>query len=434
MEEYSKYKPSGIEWIGDIPKNWNFVSCRLIVSERNERNKGMKNNNYLSLMANIGVIPYEEKGDIGNKKPENLEKCKIVYEGDLIINSMNYFIGSYGISKYDGICSPVYIVLYANTKVIEPRFAFRVFENPKFQGVAQSFGNGILEHRRAINWDILKNIKIPVPLLEEQRNILSFLDKKTEKIDALISDKEKLIKLLREYRQSIISETVTKGLDKKVQMKHSGIEWIGDIPYDWKVNKFNRIIIRVSTGLNPRNNFKLGDGDCYYVTIKNFKKGKLFLDEKCDRMTKEALNIINERSDLKIDDILFSSIGEEAEAYLISEHPTNWNINESVFTIRVNKDLVLPNFFYYLIANKSFFNDLLKDATGSTFKSIKINSLIEKKVPVPSLKTQKEIANLLDDKTEKIDNLIENITKQIKKLQEYRKSIIGEAVTGKAAI
>ncbi|MFY8043776.1 MAG: hypothetical protein ACOVOD_12715, partial [Rhodoferax sp.] len=110
------------------------------------------------MMANVGIIPYEEKGDVGNKKPEDLGKCKLVEKGDLVINSMNYGIGSYGLSSLAGVCSPVYIVLRPRLDRIRDRFAFRVFENRAFQTHAQSFGNGILEHRAAINWDILKGI------------------------------------------------------------------------------------------------------------------------------------------------------------------------------------------------------------------------------------------------------------------------------------
>jgi type I restriction enzyme S subunit len=153
---YPKYKPSGVEWLGDVPEHWSVLPCRAIVQERTAKNDDARCQDYLSLMANVGVIPYAEKGDIGNKKPEDLSKCKIVTRGDFVINSMNYGIGSYGLSDYDGVCSSVYIVLKPKNDVVESRFAFRIFECRSFQKFAQSFGNGILEHRSAINWGILK--------------------------------------------------------------------------------------------------------------------------------------------------------------------------------------------------------------------------------------------------------------------------------------
>jgi len=196
-----------------VPEGWAVVSCRGIVCERTAKNEGAKCQDYLSLMANVGIIPYAKKGDVGNKKPEDLTKCKVVTRGDFVINSMNYGIGSYGLSDYDGVCSPVYIVLKPQNDVIESRFAFRIFENRAFQTLAQSFGNGILEHRCAINWDILKSIGVGVPPMDEQRAILAFLDHETSKIDALTTEAQHAIDLLEERRSALISVAVTGQID-----------------------------------------------------------------------------------------------------------------------------------------------------------------------------------------------------------------------------
>ena len=230
---YPKYKDSGVEWLGQVPEHWQVLPCRAIVHERTAKNDGAVCQDYLSLMANVGIIPYAEKGDVGNKKPEDLTKCKIVTRGDFVINSMNYGIGSYGLSDYDGVCSPVYIVLKPQNDVVESRFAFRVFQNRAFQTFAQSFGNGILEHRCSINWDILKPIGVSVPPKDEQQAILEFLDRETAKIDELVHEQERLMALLKEKRQAVISHAVTKGLNPTAPMKPSGIEWLGDIPAHW---------------------------------------------------------------------------------------------------------------------------------------------------------------------------------------------------------
>jgi type I restriction enzyme S subunit len=232
---YPKYKPSGVEWLGDVPEHWSVLPCRAIVQERTAKNDDARCQDYLSLMANVGVIPYAEKGDIGNKKPEDLSKCKIVTRGDFVINSMNYGIGSYGLSDYDGVCSSVYIVLKPKNDVVESRFAFRIFECRSFQKFAQSFGNGILEHRSAINWGILKSIGAGIPPLEEQQSILEFLDRETLKIDGLVAEQRRLMELLKEKRQAVISHAVTKGLNPDAPMKPSGIEWLGDVPVHWAV-------------------------------------------------------------------------------------------------------------------------------------------------------------------------------------------------------
>ncbi len=213
------------------------------------------------------------------------------------------------------------------------------------------------------------------------------------------------------------------------KMKDSGIEWIGEIPEDWNVTKLNNLIVRISTGLNPRDNFLLGEGSNYYVTIKNFKCGKLFLDKNCDRVNDEAIGMINKRSDLNEGDILFASISKEANIFLIPEKPINWNINESIFTIRTNNSIFNNYFASYVFVSSYFYNNLLIDATGSTFLSIKQNALKANPVVVPTSDEQIEIANYLDSRCTLIDQTIEKQKQVIEKLKEYKQSVITEAVT-----
>jgi type I restriction enzyme S subunit len=196
-------KDSGVEWLGKVPAHWDVLPCRAIVYEKTAKNDGAKCQDYLSLMANIGVIPYADKGDVGNKAPEDLSKCKLVSAGDIVINSMNYGIGSFGLSSLDGVCSPVYVVLRPNNAIVETRFAFRLFANRTFQTYAQSFGNGILAHRAAIGWDTLKAIGIPVPPIDEQLVILTHVDTQTEKFEALIAEAEAWVILLQERRSAL---------------------------------------------------------------------------------------------------------------------------------------------------------------------------------------------------------------------------------------
>jgi restriction endonuclease S subunit len=213
LDPAAPMKPSGIEWLGKVPAHWDVVPCRRLVREQTAKNEGAVCQDYLSLMANVGVLPYEEKGDVGNKKPEDLSKCKLVSKGDFVINSMNYGIGSYGVSNYIGVCSPVYIVLRPIADVVEPRFAFRIFEQRSFQTYAQSFGNGILEHRCAINWDILKGIGVGLAPRIEQMAILNYLDRTTTHYDALRGEAELAIALMTERRSALISAAVTGQID-----------------------------------------------------------------------------------------------------------------------------------------------------------------------------------------------------------------------------
>ena len=183
----------------------------------------------------------------------------------------------------------------------------------------------------------------------------------------------------------------------------------------WGRYKLGEVITRISTGLNPRNNFTLNSGgENYYVTIKNFVHGHLFLDENCDKVDDEALKRIQERSDLRIDDILFTSIGRIGDCCLIKKQPTNWNINESVFTLRPNTMLVEPEYIYHTIHSDIVLNQIINGVTGSTFKSIKIGDLKKVNIPVSSKAEQKRIAIFIST----LDNLID-ITQQ--KCDIYKK-------------
>lgn len=161
----------------------------------------------------------------------------------------------------------------------------------------------------------------------------------------------------------------------------------------WEQRKLDEVITRIGTGLNPRENFTLNSGgENYYVTIKNFVHGHLSLDDNCDKVDDEALKRIQERSDLCVNDILFTSIGRIGDCYLIKKQPTNWNINESVFTLRPNLMLVEPEYIYHTIHSDIVLNQIINGITGSTFKSIKIGDLKKVNIPVPSKAEQKQIA------------------------------------------
>ena len=206
--------------------------------------------------------------------------------------------------------------------------------------------------------------------------------------------------------------------------------WIDFVPDGWNIMNFGQVIERISTGLNPRDNFKLTKTDKrYYVTIKNFKDGKLYLDDKCDRISENAWEVIQERSDLHKGDILLASISKEGQVYLLKEEPNNWNVNESVFCIRVNKRCMNNRYFCYEITNVRYYDDLLMDATGTTFKSIKQNNLKQSRLLVPPLSEQQAIADYLDETCSQIDVIIAEAKASIDEYENLRQSIIYEILT-----
>jgi type I restriction enzyme S subunit len=183
---------SADSWFRDLPDDWRVLPVRTALTEKTHKNDGQARDAYLSLVSGVGVIPYEEKGDLGNKKSDDLSKCKLVEVGDFVINSMNFLIGGFGRSRYQGVCSSVYVVATPNEQRFDPRFLMRVFQVSEFQRHVGRLGKGIMALRMAIGWDELKGQSIPAPPLPDQVRIANFLDEQTARIDALIAEKEEL--------------------------------------------------------------------------------------------------------------------------------------------------------------------------------------------------------------------------------------------------
>lgn len=177
---------------------------------------------------------------------------------------------------------------------------------------------------------------------------------------------------------------------------------------------FKQLVVDARTGLNPRKNFKLGHGNNYYITIKDIHDGEIVISDKTERIDDDALKIIDKRSRLQAGDVLFSSIGRIGETAIIKEKPQNWNINESVFAFTMNENLIAPEFFRWMFKAPVYKNEILRESTGSTFVSIKMNKLNETKFDIPELSDQA----LIVDELETIDSAIKTCNKIYKNLNE----------------
>jgi type I restriction enzyme S subunit len=430
---YPKYKDSGVEWLGEVPEHWEVKPCRGIVQERKRKNDDGKCSDYLSLMANVGIIPYEEKGDVGNKKPEDLSKCKMVQRGDFVINSMNYGIGSYGISGYDGVCSPVYIVMKPLDEVVESRFAFRIFENRAFQSYAQSFGNGILEHRCAINWDILKGIGVAVPPKHEQQAIQNFLDAETAKIDALVAEQERLLALLKEKRQAVISHAVTKGLNPQAPMKPSGIEWLGDVPAHWEVKPLKYSISKIEQGWSPQCESEPAEADKWGVLKVGCGNGDRF-----DPTEQKALPAGIEplpNYEIKPGDILMSrgnTLDLVGMATFVEQVRPRLLLCDLLYRFQAKPERAESEFLVFSLRSPNVRFQIERAATGAshTMKKIGQGTIREFVIALPPLIEQRSIIRYIKKEIVSLDALTAEAQRAIDLLQERRNALISAAVTG----
>lgn len=413
----AKMKPSGFDWIGDIPESWKMGRIQFCLKEINEKNIPVKTEQVLSLVKDKGVMLYEEKGNQGNKSKEDISQYKVAYPDTLIVNSMNILIGSVGISNYMGCVSPVYYV-FKDTEVSDLRYINYIFNTREFQKELRKYANGILEIRLRVSSSGIFKRNIPLPNKFLQQKISDYLDEKCGEIDSLRADLEKEIETLKEYKKSIITEAVTKGLNKNVPMKDSGIEWIGSIPSAWGVR-------RINTLYTPRNT-KVNDDD--YPPLSVTMKGILpqlenvaKTDDHSNRkLVKKGDFVINSRSDRR------GSCG-------ISKYNGSVSLINTVLKPFQN---ISPSYYDWLFHTSLFADEFYKWGHGivDDLWSTNWQNMRSIFVTYPSVKEQKQIADYLDRKCSKIDDIIEAKNKQIAVLNEYKKSLIYEYVTGKKEV
>ena len=223
-------KDSGVEWIGQIPEEWKLSKIGAIYEERNEK---VSDTDFQPLsVTKQGVIPQLESA----AKSNGSDNRKLIRKNDFVINSRSDRRGSCGISEYDGSCSLINTVLKPRRNMCNAYYGF-VFRSECFADEFYRWGNGIVDDLWSTKWSNMKRIYIPAPPLKEQEKIASYLDRKCAQIDAIIAKQQQIIEKLKEYKLSVITEAVTKGLDPNVPMKDSGVEWIGMVPERWKVGQ-----------------------------------------------------------------------------------------------------------------------------------------------------------------------------------------------------
>lgn len=281
---------------------------------------------------------------------------------------------------------------------VDNDFIYYLISTIKNEFLRRSSGSTFLE----ISKNEIKRIPINIPELSEQNKISNLFSAIDNKIEML----EKKHQYYQDFKKYLM-QRIFSSQDDKLRF---------NINSSYSNYKLKDIVTKFSTGLNPRKNFKLNEGgENYYVTIKNFQNGKLNLDSKCDKINDNALKLINKRSDLQKDDLIFASIGRVGEVYLIKNNPKNWNINESVFSLRPDKRFILPKFLYYLLSSNKIQYYFKSNITGSTFKSIKMKDLKNTPVTIPdNIELQIGIIDFLTIIDLKIDNLKNELDNLIK--------------------
>ena len=440
-----KMKDSDVEWIGKIPENWEMRRLKYTLKERKEKNDPIITNFILSLSMERGVFPYSEKIGGGNKAKEDLKAYKVAYPNDIVLNSMNILSGSVGLSKWLGAVSPVYYTYYSDNKDINMNYYHYLFHSKEFQRSLLGLGNGILMKesnngklntiRMRIPSEKLNRLLFPVPPKSEQLAIAYFLDENVAKIDAIIADTKLSIEELKAYKQSLITEAVTKGLDTNAKMKDSGVEWIGVVPEGWKITriKYNYYLKgRIGwQGLTSADYIEEGP---YLITGTDLVDGKVNWNN--------AVHISTENYEiapdihLKDNDLLISKDGTIGKVALVSNiGDKQASLNSGVLLVRNTGDTMINRYPFYVLQSNIFWRWFdSKKSPNSTILHLYQGDFKDFKYPVPDYDEQGKIAKYLDINVRKIDKLLLDKNDVITQLEIYKKSLIYEYVTGKKQV
>ena len=437
MNKYQSYKPSGVEWVGEIPEHWK--KCRLKNVSKSVNGYSFKSDDF----DREYDIPVIRIGDVGDEidfedcikvKSDFLTDKKdfIVCRNDILIGLTGGTIGKSGRYNYD---TPSLlnqrVGLLRNNKDLLNGLLYHYVKSEVFIRYIfyDCYGGG--QDNISMN-DILKMV-FPLPPSQEQLQIVQFLDDKTDLIDKLISTKERKITLLKEQRTSLINEVVTKGLNPNVKMKGSGVEWIGEIPEHWEIKRTSYLCTDMMSGpfgSSLKKEFYTKNGYKIYgqeqVIDDDFSIGDYYISE-------EKFNELK-RCEIFTNEILISCVGTFGKISLVPKKFERGIINPRLLKITPNELLINPTYFLILLRSNISFSQFQCFSRGGTMGVINLEILKQLRFSIPPIKEQDKILEHLDSKTKEIDDLVNFEQKKIDLLKEYRQSLISEVVTGKIKV
>lgn len=426
-------KDSGIEWIGQIPEDWEIDKAKHLFFNRNEKGNEIRLE-LLSPTQKYGVIPQSKYQEITGMKPvqvsedADLSTFKTVHAGDFCI-SLSAYMGGFEYSAYEGVISPAYTSFYKIAELYD-RYYMHLFKSTTFIDEINKITPQSVRVGRTTSYDKFAQVLLPVPPILVQKRIADFLDKKCGKIDRYITRQQQAIEKLKTYKQSVITETITKGLNPDVPMKDSGITCVGKIPSHWSVIRFKYITDAIGDGLHGTPEYD-PDGEYYFLNGNTIGNENLVFKDNTDRLSESEHKkykpvIINENT------ILITLNGA-------TYGKTSFYHNEKVLLGKSAGYITLKdgeNKYFLRLYLQSHIAKLVMELSlcGSTIANLSLKTLNEFVMPYPPHYEQEQIVEYLTDKCSKIDSAINKKQSLIDKLTEYKKSLIYEAVTGKLEV
>lgn len=437
---YPEYKDSGVEWLGQLPSHW-VIDClkhRCEVFPSNV-DKHSREDEHPVLLCNYTDVYYNEVIAEGisfmpsTAKPEQIEKFRLRRD-DVIITKDSESADDIAVAAYVPQDLPGVLCGY-HLSMIRPRestsgaFVKRLFDSKYAKARFEVSANGLT--RVGLGQYALDNVKLPFPPHSEQIAIANFLDHETAKIDALIAEQEKLIELLKEKRQAVISHAVTKGLDPNVKMKDSGVEWLGQVPEHWEVMTLRRIVGRIESGVSvnaidePVSEGEIGvlKTSCVYTHSFDHKENKKVVSEELERVSCPVTENTVIVSRMNTPDLV-------GAAGFVSMSLNNLFLPDRLWAVHFER--ISPKFVYQWFCSNEYRCQVAISCAGtsSSMQNISQDSFLNFFLAVPPSHEQEAICRFLENTLAQIDRLIEEVKKGVVLFQERRSALISAAVTG----
>ncbi len=434
LKPYAKYKESGQVWLGSLPSHWSLLPNRAIFEEVKDRNHPREE--MLSVTITRGIVRQKALlADSSKKDSSNLNKAayKLVQPHDIAYNKMRAWQGAIGASTLRGIISPAYVVMRPRASV-NSWFYHHLYRTPAFAKEAERWSYGITSDMWSLRPEHFKVIYSVIPPLDEQAAIVRFLDHANRKFDGFIRAKRKLIALLNEQKQAIIHRAVTRGLNPDVQLKPSGIPWLGDIPAHWEARKLKKCITQIEQGWSPQCDGQPATTDEWGV----LKVGCVNKDYFNANQNKKLPNVMAPDPNLEIldGDILMSRANTRELLGLaaLAEKPRpKLILCDKLFRFRPLPNCFNSRFLVYALRGQLSRAQIESSTNGASSSMQNIGQSVVKNlwVSMPPVEEQCRIVSAIAEKTDPLTTAITRTEREIALMQEYRTRLTADIVTGK---
>lgn len=426
--KYNSYKDSGVDWLDDIPEDWEQKRLKYVISERNERSKTGEEP-LLMVSQKHGLVvraDYHEKATVAFSSIGN----KIVYKDDLVFNKLKAHLGVFYKSEIDlkGIVSPDYAVYKRKAHIENLKFLELLFSLPIYIQQFIIRATGVAEGLIRLYTSELFDLPVPIPPANVQKDILKFIAEKSIQIDQAINLKQQQIEKLNEYKQITIQNAVTKGLDANVKMKDSGIDSIGVIPEQWELKKL-KFISQINKSVLPENtkeNFKIKYVDIGSVTYEEGVTKSEEFEFKAAPSRARRLAAAN--------DTILSTVRTYLKAIDFIDKAKAQFVYSTGFAILTPNEQVFPKFLTYFVWCYAFTNQVKDSSKGISYPAINSTDLSNLSVVIPPISEQIEIVKKVETLNNQINQSVATYKKQIENLEEYKTVLINQAVTGKIKV